>query len=105
VAEGAARYPPAHGGYYRPNGYGAGYGGHVNGPGAYYGRGPHDDAPHWHRSYTPYGAYEWYGRGPHDDVPHQHHQTPYSYRGQHWTQRGYTESSYPPAPSYYLPPW
>jgi hypothetical protein len=96
--------------YRQPYGPGVGYGGYANGPGAYYGRGRYDNAPYnapyRQRDRTPYyGGSEWYGRGSYDNVPYQQYQTPYSYRGQPWPQRGYNESYYPSAPYYSRPRW
>src|SRR5262249_59050912 len=45
--------------------------------GGYYGNGPHDLAPHWHKTYTPFGPTYWYGNGPHDLMPHNHTVSPW----------------------------
>lgn len=50
---------------------------HPPGRPGYYGNGPHDLAPHWHKTYTPYGAVTWYGNGPHDLMPHNHSVGPF----------------------------
>lgn len=52
------------------------HGGHPQ-SGRYFGNGPHDAAPHWHKSLTPYGPIRWYGNGPHDVIPHRHRVTPW----------------------------
>ena len=42
-----------------------------------YGNGLHDYAPHWHRTYTPFGPTYSYGNGLHDSLPHNHSISPW----------------------------
>ncbi|MDB5306915.1 MAG: hypothetical protein JWO38_1117 [Gemmataceae bacterium] len=62
--------------------------------GGYYGNGPHDVQPHWHKTYTPYGPVTWYGNGPHDLMPHNHTVTPWG------GVRSYSYTPYGPTKSY-----
>lgn len=63
------------------------------GPRGYYGNGPHDLAPHWHKTYTPFGSVYWYGNGPHDLMPHSHRVNPWGgVRSYSYTPFGPTKS-------------
>jgi hypothetical protein len=75
------------------------------GPGyRYYGNGGHDAVPHWHNTYTPFGAVPWFGVGAHDFRPHEHTVSPAGgYRGYSATPFGLTESIYPSTPYTYMP--
>jgi hypothetical protein len=42
-----------------------------------FGNGAHDLAPHWHKTYTPFGPTYWYGNGLHDVLPHRHSVSPW----------------------------
>jgi hypothetical protein len=59
-----------------------------------YGNGPHDAAPHWHRTDTPFGSVYWYGNGPHDYLPHQHSVSPWG------GVRSYSMTPFGPTTSY-----
>src|SRR5262249_20233910 len=59
-----------------------------------YGNGPHDFAPHWHRTLTPFGPVYWYGNGPHDYLPHQHSVSPWG------GVRSYSITPFGPTKSY-----
>ncbi len=60
-------------------GFAAGSRAEAHEPGFYggYGVGTHDLAPHWHKTYTPYGPTYWFGNGPHDFIPHSHSYSPW----------------------------
>src|SRR6266545_2386140 len=68
-----------------------GYGGRAYGG---YGNGAHDLAPHWHKTYTPYGPAVWYGNGPHDLMPHDHSVSPWG------GVRSYSVTPFGPTKSY-----
>ena len=59
-----------------------------------YGNGNHDLAPHWHKTYTPYGPAVWYGNGPHDLMPHNHSASPWG------GVRSYSVTPFGPTKSY-----
>ncbi len=61
--------------------------------GGYFGNGPHDAVPHWHKTLTPFGPLYWYGNGPHDFVPHAHRVSPWGgVRSYSYTPFGPTKS-------------
>jgi hypothetical protein len=62
--------------------------------GGYYGNSRHDLAPHWHKTYTPFGPTVWYGNGPHDLMPHSHSASPWG------GVRSYGNSPFGPTKSY-----
>ena len=73
-------------------------------PYAGYGNGPHDYAPHWHRTDTAFGSVYWYGNGPHDYLPHDHSLSPWGgVRSYSFTPFGPTTSynGFPYSGSYY----
>ena len=59
-----------------------------------YGNGAHDLAPHWHKTYTPFGPTYWYGNGPHDLMPHNHRVGPFG------GVRSYSITPFGPTKSY-----
>ena len=69
----------------------------AQGPGRFhggYGNGPHDYAPHWHRTNTPFGPAYWYGNGLHDYLPHHHRVSPWG------GTRSYSLTPFGPTKSY-----
>ena len=62
--------------------------------GGSYGNGPHDLAPHLHKTYTPFGPTYWYGNGPHDLMPHNHSVGPFG------GVRSYSPTPFGPTKSY-----
>ena len=59
-----------------------------------YGNGNHDLAPHWHKTYTPFGPVRWYGNGLHDLLPHHHTVSPWG------GVRSYSNTPFGPTKSY-----